>query len=86
MASGMGMPSMGIYSFELFNFFGVETIIRIGSAGGMHPDLKLFDIVLGQGACTNCAYFSQYGSAAPTRPSRTTQPFAARWTSAKSEG
>ncbi|NTU77639.1 MAG: purine-nucleoside phosphorylase, partial [Alphaproteobacteria bacterium] len=61
MASGMGMPSMGIYSFELYNFFGVETIIRIGSAGGMHPDLKLFDIVLGQGACTNSSYFSQYG-------------------------
>ena len=61
MASGMGMPSMGIYSFELYNFFGVETIIRIGSAGGMHPDLKLFDIVLGQGACTNSSYFSQFG-------------------------
>jgi purine-nucleoside phosphorylase len=61
MASGMGIPSMGIYSFELYNFFGVETIIRIGSAGGMHPDLKLFDLVLGQGACTNSAYFSQYG-------------------------
>jgi len=49
MASGMGMPSMGIYSFELYNIFGVETIIRIGSAGGMHPDLKLFDLVLAQG-------------------------------------
>ena len=61
MASGMGMPSMGIYSFELYNFFGVETIIRIGSAGGMHPDLKLFDIVLGQAACTNSSYFSQFG-------------------------
>ena len=46
MASGMGMPSIGIYSYELYNFFGVETIIRIGSAGGMHPDLKLFDVVL----------------------------------------
>lgn len=61
MASGMGMPSMGIYSYELFNIFGVETIVRIGSAGGMHPDLKLFDLVLGQGACTNSNYFSQYG-------------------------
>jgi len=55
------MPSMGIYSFELYNFFGVDTIIRIGSAGGMHPDLKLFDIVLGQAACTNSSYFSQFG-------------------------
>lgn len=61
MASGMGMPSMGIYSYELYNFFGVETIIRIGSAGGIHPGLKLFDLVLGQGACTNSNYFSQYG-------------------------
>jgi purine-nucleoside phosphorylase len=61
MASGMGMPSMGIYSFELYHIFGVETIIRIGSAGGIHPDLKLFDLVLAQGACTNSAYFSQYG-------------------------
>lgn len=61
MASGMGMPSMGIYSYELFNIFGVETIIRIGSAGGIHPDLKLFDLVLGQGACTNSNYFTQYG-------------------------
>ncbi|MBR6236371.1 MAG: purine nucleoside phosphorylase DeoD-type, partial [Firmicutes bacterium] len=41
MASGMGMPSMGIYSYELFNIFGVESIIRIGSAGAIDPDLKL---------------------------------------------
>ena len=50
MASGMGMPAIGIYSHELFNFFGVESVIRVGSAGGMHPDLKLFDVVIGQGA------------------------------------
>ena len=61
MASGMGMPSMGIYSYELFNVMGVETIIRIGTAGGMHPDLKLFDIVIGQAACTNSNYAVQYG-------------------------
>lgn len=61
MASGMGMPSMGIYSYELFNVFGVEQIIRIGSAGGIHPDLKLFDVVLGQGACTDSSYFSSFG-------------------------
>ena len=60
MASGMGMPSMGIYSWELYNVFNVDTIIRIGSAGGMHPDLKLFDIVLAQGACTNSNYASMY--------------------------
>ncbi len=60
MASGMGMPSIGIYSYELFNIFGVENIIRIGSAGGMHPDLKLFDIVIAQGACYNTNYAQQY--------------------------
>ncbi|HOF95386.1 MAG TPA: purine-nucleoside phosphorylase, partial [Clostridia bacterium] len=46
MASGMGMPSMGIYSYELFNFFFVENIIRIGSAGGINDSLKLRDIVI----------------------------------------
>ena len=60
MASGMGMPSIGIYSYELFNFFDVKTIIRVGSAGALNPDIKVRDIVLGQGACTNSAYASQY--------------------------
>lgn len=46
MASGMGMPSMGIYSYELYKIYGVENIIRIGSCGGYKPDLKLFDIIL----------------------------------------
>jgi purine-nucleoside phosphorylase len=48
MGSGMGMPSIGIYSFELFNFSEVSSIIRVGSAGAIDPDLDLFDIVLGQ--------------------------------------
>ena len=61
MASGMGMASIGIYSYELFNFFGVENILRVGSAGGMSEKLKVRDIVLGQGACTNSAYGEQYG-------------------------
>ena len=60
MASGMGMPSIGIYSYELFNIFGVENIIRVGSAGGMHPDLKLFDIVIGQGCCYNTSFGNQF--------------------------
>ena len=60
MASGMGMPSIGIYSYELFNFFDVKTIIRVGSAGALNPDIKVRDIVLGQGACTNSVYASQY--------------------------
>lgn len=61
MASGMGMPSIGIYSYELFNFFGVENIIRVGSAGGISDKLKLRDIVFGLGANTNSSYAEQYG-------------------------
>lgn len=60
MASGMGMPSIGIYSYELFNFYDVETIIRVGSAGAINPDLHLRDVVIGMGACTNSAYASQF--------------------------
>lgn len=60
MASGMGMPSMGIYSYELFNFFGVENIIRIGSAGSISMDVKIRDIVLAMGASTNSAFANQF--------------------------
>jgi len=60
MASGMGMPSIGIYSYELFSFFGVENIIRIGSSGSMQKDVKVRDIVFGMGACTNSSYGEQY--------------------------
>ncbi|MBQ7333762.1 MAG: purine-nucleoside phosphorylase [Clostridia bacterium] len=61
MASGMGMPSMAIYSYELFNFFGVENIIRIGSAGGLSENVKLRDIIIGMGASTTSSYAVQYG-------------------------
>lgn len=61
MASGMGMPSMAIYSYELFNFYGVENIIRVGSAGALASELELYDIVVGMGACTNSNYAQQYG-------------------------
>lgn len=61
MASGMGIPAIGIYSYELFNFYDVDNIIRVGSAGAIHPDLKLRDIVIGQGACTNSNYAAQFG-------------------------
>ena len=60
MASGMGMPSIGIYSYELFNFFIVLNIIRIGSAGAISDEVNLRDIVIGQGACTNSNYASQF--------------------------
>ncbi len=68
MASGMGMPSMGIYSYELFNFFGVKNIIRIGSAGAISSDIKLREIIMGMGACTNSNYahqFALHGTFAP---------------------
>lgn len=61
MASGMGMPSMGIYSYELFHFFDVQTILRVGSAGALSENIRVRDIVLGMGACTNSAYANQYG-------------------------
>lgn len=61
MASGMGMPSIGIYSYELFNFYDVDQIIRIGSAGAMQDNMKLMDIVIGMGACTDSNFASQFG-------------------------
>ena len=53
MASGMGMPAIGIYSHELFHFFGVENIIRVGSAGSIQDHINLYDVVIAQGACTD---------------------------------
>ncbi len=60
MGSGMGMPSMGIYSYELYNNYDVETIIRIGSAGGLLDDINLRDVVIAQAACTDSNYVYQY--------------------------
>lgn len=61
MASGMGIPAIGIYSWELYNFYDVDNIIRVGSAGALQDDLKLMDIVAGQAACTNSNYINQFG-------------------------
>ena len=61
MASGMGMPSIGIYSHELFHVYDVDNIIRVGSAGAISPRLKLRDVVMAQGACTDSNYAHQYG-------------------------
>ena len=69
MASGMGMPSMGIYSYELFNFYDVENIIRIGSAGAMHEKLPVRSLVMGMSASYNSTFADQYklpGTYAPT--------------------
>ncbi|MBR3076154.1 MAG: purine-nucleoside phosphorylase [Bacteroidales bacterium] len=60
MGHGMGIPSIAIYTYELFNFYGVKNIIRIGSAGAYHKDLKLGDLVIAQGACTDSNYGAQY--------------------------
>jgi len=61
MASGMGMPSMAIYSHELYSVFGVENIIRIGSAGAMQENMKILDVVIGQGACTDSNMARNFG-------------------------
>ena len=61
MASGMGMPSIGIYSYELYKHFGVQNIIRVGSAGAISREVGVRDIVVGMGACTNSNFPAQYG-------------------------
>ncbi len=69
MGSGMGMPSIGIYSYELIHFYGVKNIIRIGSCGAIQEDIKIRDIIIGISASTNSNYASQYdlpGAFAPT--------------------
>lgn len=60
MASGMGLPSIGIYSYELFNFYDVDNIIRIGTAGSISDELKLRDIVMAMGSCTDSNYANQF--------------------------
>ena len=60
MASGMGIPSIGIYSYELYNAYGVRNIMRIGSAGSINPDIHVRDIVIAQGACTDSNFWHQY--------------------------
>ena len=68
MASGMGMPSIGIYTHELFNFFEVQNIMRIGSAGAMQPQIRLRDIVMGQAACTDSNWAAQFHLAGTFAP------------------
>ena len=69
MGSGMGIPSMGLYAYELYAFFGVKSVIRIGTAGGIAPDVKLRDVVIAVSASTNSGFADQYefpGTLAPT--------------------
>jgi purine-nucleoside phosphorylase len=65
MATGMGIPSIGIYTYELIHFYGVKNLIRIGSCGAMQPDLKLGDIVMAEGACTGQQLWRAFQSADP---------------------
>ena len=60
MASGMGQPAIGIYSYELYNFFDVENIIRVGTCGSYDPDLHLKDIIIAMGSCTDSNFAAQY--------------------------
>ncbi len=60
MGGGMGIPSVGIYTYELYNFYNVENIIRVGSAGAISDDVSLRDVVIAQAACTDSNYASQY--------------------------
>ena len=60
MGTGMGMPSMGIYAYELIKFYGVKKLIRVGSAGSIQPHIKLKDIVIAQGASTNSSFSQQF--------------------------
>ncbi|MBQ3629930.1 MAG: purine-nucleoside phosphorylase [Prevotella sp.] len=60
MGHGMGMASIGIYTYELYNFYDVKTIIRVGSAGSLHEDLHLGDLIIAMGACTNSSYGRQF--------------------------
>lgn len=60
MGSGMGQPSIGIYSFELYKFYGVESIIRVGSCGGLTTEAKIYDVIIAQGACTDSNFAHQY--------------------------
>jgi purine-nucleoside phosphorylase len=61
MGSGMGMPSIGLYSYELYHFYGVDNIFRIGSAGGLGDDVKVHDLIIAQGTCYDSNYAAQYG-------------------------
>ena len=60
MGHGMGMPSIGLYTYELYHFYGVKTIIRVGSAGAINKQLNIGDLVLAEGACTDSNYADQY--------------------------
>lgn len=86
MASGMGIPAIGIYSYELFSFYGVENIIRVGSAGAISDTLELRDVVAGLGANTNSNFAAQYGLPGTLAPTASYELLSAAVESAKGIG
>ena len=86
MASGMGMPAIGIYSHELYNAYGVENIIRVGSAGAIQEHIKLYDLVIGQGACTDSNFASQFHLPGTFAPIASFDLLSAAVTAAKENG
>ena len=79
MGHGMGVPSMGIYSYELYQFFGVDTIIRIGSAGGIGDDVKVRDVVIALGPLPTPTSPTSTGSPASCAPPPTSGSSGTRW-------
>ncbi|MEO6998002.1 MAG: purine-nucleoside phosphorylase, partial [Terracoccus sp.] len=61
MGTGMGIPSISLYSYELIHFFDVKNLIRVGTCGAMQPDMELYDVVIAQGASTDSSYVDQFG-------------------------
>lgn len=61
MGTGMGIPSISLYSYELIHFFDVKNLIRVGTCGAMQPDMELYDVVIAQGASTDSSYLDQFG-------------------------
>lgn len=86
MASGMGMPAIGIYSHELYNGYGVENIIRVGSAGAIQEHIDLYDLVIGQGACTDSNFADQFHLPGTFAPIADYQLLSAAVEAAKSYG
>jgi len=85
-ASGMGIPSIGIYSYELYNFYDVENIIRIGSAGALSKDLHVMDVVAGMGACTDSNFVHQFGLNGTFAPIASYELLSAAVQAAKAKG
>ena len=86
MASGMGMPAIGIYSHELYNGYGVENIIRVGSAGSIQEHINLYDVVIAQGACTDSNYADQFHLSGTFAPIADYQLLSAAVEAAKEHG